>query len=336
MKTYKVAVVIPTLNEEKFIKQCIDSVICQTFPFDEMDVMVIDGGSSDNTRNIVSDIANKYPNVRLLLNPGKIQSIAFNIGVKESTAPYIVRLDAHALYNNTYIEKCLEKFHATSEELGCPSESLGNVGGVWQIRPQYKGLIPEASAILNKSKFGIGGATFRIGGKAGVVDTVPFGCFPRAVIDRVGGMREDLPRGEDNEINSRIRKFGYNIYFDPDIISTYFSRDTIKANMKQMYANGLSIGKLLYIDHKSIGIRHLVPFAFVTAVILGLVLGWIWFPLFGFLCLIMTAYLLSALIATILACKKYSWKYITVLPLMFFLIHVSYGLGTLVGILKIK
>ena len=179
---YKVAVVIPTLNEEKFIARCLDSVIAQSYPFNDMDVMVVDGGSKDRTKDIVEEYKRKYQNIRFLNNPGRIQSIAFNIGVKSSDAPYIVRLDAHATYNHRYIEKCIEKFSANAEVLGCAPEFVGNVGGVCSIRPQHSGLIAETSAILNQSRFGIGGAAFRVGAPAGFVDTVPFGCFPRKVL----------------------------------------------------------------------------------------------------------------------------------------------------------
>jgi glycosyltransferase involved in cell wall biosynthesis len=334
MKDYKVAVIIPTLNEERFIERCFDSVIHQTFPFKDMDVMVIDGGSTDNTCQIVSSLYKKYSNVRLIHNPGKIQSIAFNIGVQESTAPFIVRLDAHTTYSREYIEECLRAYSATKEELGFSPELLGNVGGVWLIRPQNSTLIAEASAILNQVRFGIGGASFRVGGTAGCVDTVPFGCFPRKVIETVGGMREDLARGEDNEINSRIRKAGYKVYFNPKVVCTYFSRATICANVKQMYANGLSIGRLLYLDRDSVRFRHLVPLAFVMAIIGSMVLGFISYPMFILLAIILGVYLLTSAIATILACRKFGWKYIFVLPILFFLVHISYGLGTIIGITK--
>lgn len=327
-KEFKVAVVIPTLNEEKFIEQCLESVMQQTFPFEKMDVMVVDGGSKDKTREIVSRISQEHPNVRLIPNPGKIQSIAFNIGVKESSAPYVVRLDAHVLYKNDYIERSLNLIQS--------DKSFGNVGGICLIEPQRKELIPEASAILNQVRFGIGGAAFRVGNEAKEVDSVPFGTFPRKVLEKVGGMREDLARGEDNEINSRIRKNGYKVFIDPQIQSTYFSRDTIKGNMKQMYANGLSIGKLLYIDRDSVGLRHMVPLAFVMAIIGSFVLGCIWTPLFALLGLVLGAYLLADLAATVSACRKFGWKYALVLPLLFFLVHVSYGWGTIVGIAKGK
>lgn len=329
---YKVAVVIPTLNEEKFIARCLDSVIAQSYPFNDMDVMVVDGGSKDRTKDIVEEYKRKYQNIRFLNNPGRIQSIAFNIGVHSSDAPYIVRLDAHATYNHRYIEKCIEKFSANAEELGCASEFVGNVGGVCSIRPQHSGLIAESSAILNQSRFGIGGAAFRVGAPAGFVDTVPFGCFPRKVLEKVGGMREDLPRGEDNEFNSRIRKAGYKIYLDPKIVCSYFSRDTLRTNMKQMYANGESIGHLFYVDKDSVGIRHLIPLLFVGSILCGVALAFVWLPFFYALLVELCLYFTCDLLASILAAKEHGWKYLLPLFVMFFCVHISYGWGTIVGL----
>lgn len=328
---YKVAVVIPTLNEERFIARCLDSVISQSYPFEDMDVMVVDGGSKDRTKDIVEEYSRKYKNIRFINNPGRIQSIAFNIGVKNSEAPYIVRLDAHATYNKVYIEKCIKNFSAEAEALGCSPELVGNVGGVCSIRPQHSGLVAESSAILNQSRFGIGGAAFRVGAPAGFVDTVPFGCFPRKVINRIGGMREDLPRGEDNEFNSRIRKAGYKIYLDPEIVCTYFSRDTLKANMKQMYANGESIGHLFYVDRESIGLRHLVPLLFVTGIIFGAFLSFVWLPFFFALLAGLCLYFTCDLLASVMAAKEHGWKYLLPLFIIFFCVHISYGWGTIVG-----
>lgn len=333
MKNYKIAVIIPTLNEECFIERCFDSIIQQTYSFEDMDVMVVDGGSEDRTCEIVNEISKKYPNVRLIHNPGRIQSIAFNVGVRQSIAPYILRLDAHATYNNMYIEKCLKAFGANKELGECDSELIGNVGGVLIIRPQHSGLVAEASAILNQVKFGIGGAAFRVGAEAGFVDTVPFGCFPRQVIEEIGGMREDLARGEDNEFNSRLRKAGYKVYLDPEILCTYYARDTIKGNVKQMYANGFSIGKLFYIDKHSVGIRHLVPLVFVFTLLGSFLLGCFVTSAFLLFALVLGIYLLANFISTVFACLKFGWKYMIVLPLLFFLVHISYGWGTIIGLL---
>ena len=257
-----VAIIIPTLNEEKFITECLNSVVNQTYPLERMDVIVVDGGSKDETHSIVEKFHIRYENIRLLNNSGRIQSIAFNIGVKFSDAPYIIRLDAHAIYDPKYIEICIMRLQE--------NVNRGNVGGRWDIVAQNSTLVAQANAILNSCKFGIGGASFRVGALAGNVDTVPFGAFPRNVIDKIGGMREDLIRGEDNEFNFRIRNAGYEIFFDPNIVCTYYARATMKGSVKQMYANGKSIGHLLRIDRRIISLRHFVPFLFTLSIISGL------------------------------------------------------------------
>lgn len=322
---YTVAIIIPTLNEEKFLSRCLDSVITQSFPFDEMDIMVVDGGSKDKTREIVNDYHQHYVNIRLIDNPGKIQAIAFNIGVKNSIAPYIVRLDAHAYYKPYYIEGCIKGLKENSKR--------GNVGGQWDIQPQNDSLWATTNAILNYSNFGIGGATYRIGAEAGNVDTVPFGAFPRKMIEEIGGMREDLPRGEDNEYNSRIKKAGYDIYFDPRIECIYYARPTFKASCKQMFSNGESIGHLLYVDRESIGLRHLVPLLFVIGIIVGVIGAFFFKPVLYTLLGGIYLYILCDLVASIIAANKKGWKYCIPLFIMFFCVHISYGLGTIKGLL---
>ena len=321
----KVAVIIPTLNEECFIKRCLDSVCMQTYPFAEMDVMVVDGGSKDNTCEIVRSYAMEYPNVRLLHNPKKIQSAAFNLGCANTNADIMIRLDAHVIYNKVYVCKCVE--HLKTDKI------LGNVGGICDIQPQYVGLIPEANALLNKSHFGIGGAEFRVGAGKRLVDTVPFGAFPKTVVNNIGGMREDLPRGEDNEYNHRIRKAGYNILLDPEIVATYFARDTIWRSMRQMYQNGMSIAKLTEIDIDIINIRHFVPLLFVCALFGGVLIG-TWCQLaFLFICCIVALYVFLDVLASLAVCKEHGVKYMLVLPIMFPAIHLSYGYGTLNGLM---
>lgn len=320
---YKVAVIIPTLNEEKFIARCLDSVIEQSYPFRDMDVMVVDGGSNDRTREIVEEYGRKYINIRFIHNPGRIQSIAFNIGVVNSDAPYIVRLDAHALYKPYYIEGCIKGLEGDSKR--------GNVGGQWDIQPQNDSLWAITNAILNYSKFGIGGASYRIGAKAGDVDTVPFGSFPRTMIEKIGGMRDDLPRGEDNEFNSRIKRAGYSIYFDPAIECIYYARPTLKASCRQMYANGESIGHLFYVDRDSIGLRHMIPLIFVIGIIGGTILSLVFLPFVYLLLAGLCLYFLCDFVASLLAAKEHGWKFLLPLFVMFFCVHFSYGWGTIVG-----
>ena len=322
---YEVAIVIPTLNEERFISRCLNSIIKQTYEFEKMDVMIIDGGSKDNTKDIVAEYQKSHQNIRFIENKKKIQSVAFNIGIKNSTAPYIIRLDAHAEYDSEYISLCIENLKQ--------DEKRGNVGGRCNILPFNQSLWAQTNAILNHSRFGIGGAAFRVSNEAHNTDSVPFGAFPRKIIEKIGGMREDLPRGEDNEYNSRIRKAGYKIFFDPNIISSYFARPTLGASCKQMYANGNSIGYLYYIDREAIGIRHLVPLLFVVSGLFSIIISVLWSPFCYVFCGGLALYIIADAIASIMGAKD-NVKCTLPLFILFFCVHVSYGMGTIAGLIK--
>lgn len=322
---YEVAIVIPTLNEERFISRCLNSIIKQTYEFEKMDVMIIDGGSKDNTKDIVAEYQKSHQNIRFIENKKKIQSVAFNIGFKKSTAPYIIRLDAHAEYDSKYISLCIENLKQ--------DEKRGNVGGRCNILPFNQSIWAQTNAILNHSRFGIGGAAFRVSNEAHNTDSVPFGSFPRKIIEKIGGMREDLPRGEDNEYNSRIRKAGYKIFFDPNIISSYFARPTLGASCKQMYANGNSIGYLYYIDREAIGIRHLVPLLFVVSGLFSIIISVLWSPFCYVFCGGLALYLIADAIASIMGAKD-NVKCTLPLFILFFCVHVSYGMGTIAGLIK--
>lgn len=322
---YEVAIVIPTLNEERFISRCLNSIIKQTYEFEKMDVMIIDGGSNDKTKDIVAEYQKSHQNIRFIENKKKIQSVAFNIGFKKSTAPYIIRLDAHAEYDSKYISLCIENLKQ--------DEKRGNVGGRCNILPFNQSLWAQTNAILNHSRFGIGGAAFRVSNEAHNTDSVPFGAFPRKIIEKIGGMREDLPRGEDNEYNSRIRKAGYKIFFDPNIISSYFARPTLGASCKQMYANGNSIGYLYYIDREAIGIRHLVPLLFVVSGLFCIIISVLWSPFCYVFCGGLALYLIADAMASIMGAKD-NVKCTLPLFILFFCVHVSYGMGTIAGLIK--
>lgn len=326
MEKNSVAIIIPTLNEENFIAECLESVINQSYPFNLMRIYVIDGGSSDNTKSIVLQYIARYNNIEFLFNDKKIQSSAFNLGVRASNAKFIIRLDAHATYNIDYV--------AISISHLLENEQIGNVGGICNIKPHKKGLIPKANAILNKSTFGIGGASYRVGTKAMYVDTVPFGAFSRDVIDTVGLMRDDLARGEDNEYNARIRSYGYKIYLDPQIVTTYYARATVATSLKQMYTNGISIGKLLYIDKHSVGLRHIIPLLFVLFLFGGIILS----PFCNIISLlflaILSLYLLLDFVASFSIGVKYGWRFFIIMLILFPSVHIVYGVGTIVGLIK--
>ena len=139
---------------------------------------------------------------------------------------------------------------------------------------------------------------------------------------------------EDNEINSRLRKFGYSIFLDPKIVSSYYARDTFGGSVRQMYNNGVSIGHLFYVDKDAIGLRHFIPFLFVAGLIGGLILSFFSKRFLYVYLGVLSLYVVLDLVASAYECKKYGWKYMISLPLLFFSVHIAYGVGTIVGIFK--
>lgn len=305
-----ISIIIPTLNERQHLPACFESIRQNDISFDSLEILIVDGGSTDGTCDFVRDLETRYPNVHLLHNPGRIQSIAFNIGCRQAQGEIIIRLDAHALYCPAYIRLCYEYLTVHPE--------WGAVGGIWVVQPYDDTPAAKAIAALNRSSFGIGGAPYRVDPKPQLVDSVPYGAFRREVIQEVGPMREDLARGEDNEYFCRLRKAGYLVYMDPQMQITYYSRPTTRAHAAQMYANGLSIGQLFYVAPDSISLRHLVPMFFVIGLILCLPL-----PLL--------LYLPLALLAAYAAAGR-DMRLFCTLPWLFLLTHVVYGWGTIVGL----
>lgn len=321
-----VAIILPTLNEEKFITLCLESILKQTYPIELMDVVFVDGGSSDDTKSIIEKYSARYANIRLLDNPKRIQAAAFNIGVENTSAPIVIRMDAHVSYDPEYVMRCVK--HLIN------NERFGNVGGKCDILAQRNTTVAMANALLNKMKFGIGGADFRTGTVAGEVDTVPFGAFRRDVLQIVGPMNEHLPRGEDNEYNARIRKAGYRIYFDPDIKCCYYARPTFIASIRQMYANGASIGDLLINYRSAVGLRHMIPLFFVLTIFV-LIIAAIYIPIARYLLITeLVLYFSLNIASSIIAGYRAGWKVLMVLPVLILAVHCAYGIGTLAGFVK--
>ncbi|HUS46388.1 MAG TPA: glycosyltransferase family 2 protein [Phycisphaerae bacterium] len=317
-----VTVVMPVLNEADFIESCLASLLEQDYPPDRFEALVVDGRSTDDTREKVAAFSARHPQVRLIDNPKRIQAAAINLGVEQAKGEVIVRLDAHATYPRDYIRRCVEVLRRTG---------AANVGGMWETAPGADTRMARSIAILCTQRFGIGGARFRVGGEAGPVDTVPFGAFRRDVFEKVGLLDERLARGEDNEFNARIRRHGMTVYFDPAIRSTYYARGTFGGFMKQLFGNGLYHILTLKVNPRGCSLRHFVPLVFVCA-LLGLgVGGCFWTPAWWFGLGILALYAVADTAASLAAAWRHGWQYTAVLPWLFFCAHVCYGFGTLVG-----
>jgi GT2 family glycosyltransferase len=320
-----VTVVIPTLNEAQRIEACLESVMAQDYPHDRFEVIIADGLSRDGTQERAAAFSERYPQVRLVANPKQIQAAAFNLGVKEGKGEIIIRMDAHALYSNEYIRRCVEVLGETG---------AANVGGLCQTQPGADTLIAHSVALMCMLWFGAGAARARRGGKAGPVDSVPFGAFRRETFARAGLMDERLVRGEDNEFNARIRQKGMTVHFDPRIRLTYFTRPTVRAFLKQMFQNGLYHVQTLMVNRGGCSLRHFVPFGFVMLLVACAVAGFIWSPAWYVGAGVLGLYLVANVVASVHAAARHGWRYLVVLPWLFFVTHVCYGIGTLLGIFK--
>ena len=318
-----VSVVMPVYNEEKYIAKCIDSLLLQDYPKEQMEWIFVDGCSQDRTVEILQGYRECYPTlIRILENPHKIVPYAMNIGIAASCGKYIVRLDAHADYAEDYISQCISCLERTGAD---------NVGGVAETKAS--GFMGNAIAKMLSSKFGVGNSQFRTNGESGYVDTVPFGAFRREVFAEYGAFDERLARGEDNEINFRIRKNGGKVYLSRDIRFSYYCRDSVKGITEMARKNGMWNVITMKLCPGSMGLRHFVPFFFVCSV-LGL--GALGFLHWGLWCLLAAELSLYFALDIIFSAKKARGiKEFLTLIWLFPVFHVAYGWGSFIGIARL-
>ncbi len=315
-----ISIVMPLYNEEKYISNCIESLLKQDYPLDSMEWIFVDGFSKDNTKKILFEYKGRYPKlIKVLDNPKKTVPYAMNIGIRESIGKYIVRLDAHAEYAEDYISKCVYYLEHTDAD---------NVGGIAETKS--KGKVGNAIALMLSSKFGVGNSKFRTNGESGYVDTVPFGAFRREVFSKYGGYDERLTRNQDNEMNFRIRKNGGKIYLSNDICLSYYCRDTVKGIAKMANTNGKWNVVTMKLCPGSMGIRHFVPLALVLSLLI-LGIGSVFFPIVRWLfCLEIVLYFLLDICFSAIQAKQIC-DFLNLLYL-FPIFHISYGVGSVRGL----
>ena len=227
-----ISLVCPIYNEEKYISGFIDSILQQDFPKDEMEILFIDGISTDQTRDIIKGYMEKHSDIHLLDNPHRYTPYALNIGIQAATGDIIIRLDAHAKYPQDYIKSLLRY----KNEL----PNAQNVGGICVTLPCKDTNIAIAISKVLSSPFGMGNSYFRTGTDSiREVDTVPFGCFSKSLFERIGYFDTDLIRNQDDEFNGRIINNGGKIYLIPSIRIEYFSRDKISKIRRMFFQYGL-------------------------------------------------------------------------------------------------
>ena len=319
-----VSVIIPCRNEEKFIGRCLDSIIAQDYPKDKIEVLVIDGRSTDRTREVVKGYIQKYPFIRLLDNPKRITPVAMNIGIKGAKGDYILILSSHSKIDVNFVQKNisnLQKYH-----VDC-------VGGIIITLPASKSLLSQSIALTLSHPFGVGNAYFRIGSKEPkLVDTVPFGCYKRDVFEKIGLFDEELIRNQDDEFNLRLIKNGGKILLVPDIISYYYTRDSLLKLWKMYFQYGYFKPLVVQKIGDILTWRQLIPAIFVSSLIFTGVLSFFSKFFLGLFLLIVGSYLFANFVFSLTIAAKKGLKFFPILPVVFFTLHFSYGLGYLKGI----
>ena len=318
-----VSIIIPCYNEQATIRFLLDAIACQTYPLSELEVVIADGLSTDRTREVVAEFQREHQDMALMLvdNPKKSIPSALNIALRSAKGKMILRLDAHSVPQNDYVERCVS---ALEQGLG------DNVGGVWQIRASGTGWMRQAIAAAAAHPFGVGDARYRYATQAGLVDTVPFGAFKRELVDRIGGFDETLLTNEDYEFNVRVRQNGGRIWLDPQIKMVYFARSNLRALAQQYWRYGYWKARMLRRYPSTVRWRQALPPLFVLGLV-GLALLSIWIrPALWVLAFVLLLYILALIAASLqISLSKQNLKLLAGVPLAVATMHFSWAGGFL-------
>ena len=324
-----ISIIIPCLNEETHIKKCVDSALAFAAPSDlAIEVVVLDGMSTDQTWVLLQENYARHPRVKLIRNPGRSQSAALNLALPQAEGEWIMRLDAHSFYPPDYLEECL----ATARRTGAD-----NVGGLFITLPggdSYEARLVQA---MTTHKFGVGNSGFRVNEGEGPADTVPYGFYRREVFDRLGGFDERLLRAQDYEFNRRILAQGGQIWRNPRIQVHYHNQRTLaKFYRKQLVLEAPYNAYLWYVAPYAFAWRHGITGAFTAGVLAGAILSkvhlWLataYFSVLGLYCI------LAILSAAQQAVRYREILHFFCLPPCFFLYHFLHGLGVLFGLARL-
>jgi len=323
-----VSVVIPCFNEEEFIAQCLDSIIANDYDKGNLEILVVDGLSTDHTRVILQDYQRKHSFIKVIDNPAHHKPHALNLGIQSARGAVIIRMDAHAIYRPDYISKCIQYLEAYGAD---------NVGGVRLTSPRNSTRIGRAIAQAISHPFAAGNATYRTGAREiKWVDTVFGGCYRREVFDKIGLFNEALIRGQDREFNVRLTKAGGRILFVPDIVCEYFVRSNLKSYIPWTYVGGLTPFYISRITRKPIfSWRNLIPLCFVLVLAGILLLSLFYSPFLWIFGGIVGIYLVASVIASFSVVRdERDGCFLILMPFIFAITHITYGIGSLMGFFK--
>lgn len=321
-----VSIVLPIRNESAFIERGLASVLRQAYPKDRMEVIIADGMSTDDSRQKILGFAAKSEvPISIVDNVKKIAPTGLNRAIERAIGDVIIRVDGHCEIEPNYVANCVDILRSgRAEGVGGPIETVGET--------------PRAAAIsmAMSSKFGVGGSAFRtVKDREMFTDTVAFPGYTRKIIDRAGAFNEELVRNQDDEYNFRIRKLGGRILLSPLIRSRYYSRSTFSSLWKQYFQYGYWKVRVLQMHPKQMSLRQFVPFVFVSSVILLAAIAL--FSDIGrvLLAVVVGMHLLANVAASLYVAGSRVWA-VPYLLLSFSILHISYGLGSVFGLIAFR
>jgi glycosyltransferase involved in cell wall biosynthesis len=317
----RVSVVVPCRNEERFIRSCLERILATTYPLHDLEILIADGRSDDATRAIVTEMAARHPQLRLLDNPRRITPAALNVAIRAAQGEIVVRMDAHAFFPPDYIGRLVSALDETGAEI---------VGGAIDTRPASATATAEGIAIAMRHPFGVGNSSFRIGTAARrPVDHVPFFACRRALFDRVGLFDEELVRNQDGEFSTRVRRQGGQILLIPEARAEYFARDSLGKLARMFFQYGYYKVLTARKVRRLMTVRQVVPPAFVL--VLGTSAGTApWIPAGGDLFLgLVVAYAAAVVAASLHGARGHSVRCAAVLCAAFPIMHFGHGIGQL-------
>lgn len=318
-----VSVIVPCYNEENTIRHLLSALYEQTYSRAQMELVIADGMSTDQTRQLIAAFQRDHADFNLILVNNSARNIpsALNQAIRASKGTILIRLDAHSMPIPEYVERCVAAHLANKGD---------NVGGVWEIRPGDETWVAEAISCAAAHPLGVGDAMYRLKAREGSVDTVPFGSFKRSLIEKIGFFDESLLSNEDYEFNTRVREAGGVVWLDPAIRSVYFSRSSLGTLAVQYWRYGFWKWRMLRRYPHTLRWRQALPPAFVLSLVMLSVLSLVVRPFLYLLMAQLIVYFSVLVLAGIkIAVKKKKPQLSWGLPLAIATMHVSWGAGFL-------
>jgi len=313
---------MPVSNESAFIERSLGSLLAQNYPHGRMEIIIADGMSTDNTREMIATIgASAAIPITIVDNPKRIAPTGLNEALKYASGEIIIRVDGHCEIAEDYVSNCVRLLTGgKADGVGGPIETIGETGRA------------AAIAMAMSSKFGVGGSAFRtVDDREIYTDTVAFPGYTKEIIERAGRFNEELVRNQDDEYNYRIRKLGGRILLSPTIRSRYYSRGTYKSLWRQYFQYGYWKVRVMRLHARQMSVRQFVPFLFVVSLITTGVLSIFLPPARWAFAAILTAYVIANLAASVMTARK-DLSMVPSLSICFAILHFSYGLGFLTGL----